>query len=315
MSRVWQLMEAPATDPASLRRRTNWLIAIHLVLAAAALTVLTLVVWRIRILITLAQRSNVETLVIAFVVIFLAYLLITTAPATIGALRILAYRAMGQERAQRSLQRKARSDRKETKRSHMNVAVRGPGGRDVEVPIQDRFGKICTLKLHLTEVVFEDAPEELTHSVLQLVVKKLADVGELEGTDHQPEVIYWDSIDEGQAEAYASQVGAFDRLEKALGKDTLWPAVRIDKAGVDAIQDMLKEAAPTIRENLLLPDIEYSAEFAIPIIPEPFAFMQLRRRMEHADAVASMGCATLVALAFLAAISWILVNPPWVPGK
>jgi hypothetical protein len=308
-------MEAPAVDPPSLRRRTNWLIAIHLVLASAAIAVLALVAWRIRMLVTLAQRSNVETLVIAFVVIFLAYLLITTAPATVGAIRILFYRAIGTERAQRSLQRKVRSDRKETKRSHMNVAVRGPGGRDVEIPIQDRFGRICDLKLHLTEVIFEDAPEELTHSVLQLVVSKLRDVGTLEGTEHDPQVIYWDSIDEGQAEAYASQVGAFDRLEKALGKEALWPAVRVDNDGIAEIREMLKEAAPAIRENLLLPDIEYSADFAIPIVPEPFAFMQLRRRMEHADAVASMGCATLVALVFLAAIAWVLVNPPWVPGK
>jgi hypothetical protein len=37
--------------------------------------------------------------------------------------------------------------------------------------------------------------------------------------------------------------------------------------------------------------------------------------MEHADAVASMGCATLVALTILAVIAWIIVNPPWVPGK
>jgi hypothetical protein len=151
--------------------------------------------------------------------------------------------------------------------------------------------------------------------VLQLVVSKLRDVGTLEGTEHDPQVIYWDSIDEGQAEAYASQVGAFDRLEKALGKEALWPAVRVDNDGIAEIREMLKEAAPAIRENLLLPDIEYSADFAIPIVPEPFAFMQLRRRMEHADAVASMGCATLVALVFLAAIAWVLVNPPWVPGK
>jgi len=308
-------MESPATDPASLRRRTNWLIAIHLVLASAAVVVLALVVWRIRILITLAQRSNVETLVIAFVVIFLGYLLFTTAPATMGALRILGYRAMGKDRAQRALQRKARRDRKDTKRSHMNVAVRGPGGRDVEIPIEDRYGKICNVKLHLTEVVFEEAPQELTHSVLQLVVQKLTEVGTLDGTEHRPKVIYWDSLDEGPAEAYASQVGAFDRLEKALGKQTLWPAVRIDTDGVEKIRRMLEAAAPSIRENLLLPDIEYAADFNIPIIPEPFAFMQLTRRMEHADAVASMGCATIVVLGFLTAISWILINPPWVPGK
>jgi hypothetical protein len=309
------MMEAPAFDPPTLRRRTNWLIAIHLVLATAAIAVLVLVAWRIRILITLAQRSNVETLVIAFVVIFLAYVLITTAPATLGSMRILAYRALGTERAQRALQRKVRSDRKETKRSHMNMAVRGPGGRDVGIPIQDRFGKICDLELHLTEVVFRDAPEELTHSVLQLVVQTLAEVGTVEGTDHEPKVVYWDSIDESASEAYAAQVAAFSHLERALGKEPLWPQVRIDKAGIERLEEMLKEAAPTIRENLLLPDIEYSAEFTIPIIPEPFAFMQLSRRMEHADAVASMGCATLVALAILAVIAWIVVNPPWVPGK
>lgn len=315
MSGIWQLMESPAIDPASLRRRTNWLIVIHLVLATAAAIVLVLVVWRVRMLITLAQRSNVETLVIGFVVVFLVYLLFTTAGATIGGIRILAYRAMGAERAQPALQRKARRDRTETKRSHMNVVVRGPGGRDVEIPIEDRFGRICTLKLHLAEVAFEDAPAELTHSVLQLVVYKLAQVGTVEGTDHEPKVIYWDSLDEGQAEAYAAQVGAFDRLEKALGKDALWPGVRIDTDGVEQIRKMLEDAAPCIRENLLLPDIEYSADFTIPVVPEPFAFMQLRRRMDHADAVASMGCATIVVLIFLVAISWILVNPPWVPGK
>lgn len=315
MSKLWELMEAPAVDPSSLHRRTNWLVAIHLVLAVAALAVLALVALRIRLLITLAQRSNVETLVIAFVVIFLGYMLITTGPASIGAVRLLGYRLLGTERAQRALQRKARGDKKKTMRSYLNVVVRGPRGQDIEVPIQDRFGKLCSVRIHLTEVAFVDAPRELTHSALQLVVRTLEKVGTLEGTDHDLKVIYWDSLEEGQAEAYASQVSAFDRLEKALGKEPLWPVLHVDADGVARLQEMLREAAPLFRESLLLPDIEYSAEFTIPIIPEPFAFMRLVRRKEHADAVASMGCATLVALVFLAAIAWVVVNPPWVPGK
>lgn len=315
MSKLWDLMEAPAVDPPSLRRRTNWLVAIHLVLAVAALAVIALVVWRIRLLITLAQRSNVETLVIAFVVIFLAYMLVTTGPSSIGALRLLGYRAIGTESAQRALQRKARAGKKETMRSYLNLVVRGPRGGDIEVPIQDRFGKLCTLRIHLAEVAFVDAPQELTHSTLQLVVKTLEEVGTLEGTDHQLKVIFWDSLEEGQAEAYASQVSAFDRLEQGLGKEPLWPVLHVDADGVERLQEMLRKAAPLLRENLMLPDIEYSAEFAIPIIPEPFAFMRLTRRKEHADAVASMGCATIMALIFLAVISWLLVAPPWVPGK
>lgn len=315
MSKLWDLMEAPAVDPPSLRRRTNWLVAIHLVLAVAALAVIALVAWRIRLLVTLAQRSNVETLVIAFVVIFLAYMLVTTGPSSIGALRLLGYRAIGTERAQRALQRKARAGKKETMRSYLNLVVRGPRGGDIEVPIQDRFGKLCSVRIHLAEVAFVDAPEELTHSTLQLVVKTLEEVGTLEGTDHELKVIYWYSLEESQAEAYASQVSAFDRLERGLGKEPLWPVLHVDAEGVERLQQMLREAAPLLRENLLLPDIEYSAEFAIPIIPEPFAFMRLTRRKEHADAVASMGCATIMALIFLAVITWLLVDPPWVPGK
>jgi hypothetical protein len=65
----------------------------------------------------------------------------------------------------------------------------------------------------------------------------------------------------------------------------------------------------------MLPDVEYSAEFSIPVVPEPLAFMQLRREQPHADAVASLGSATLVLIAVLGIIGWLIVWPPWVPGK
>ena len=307
-------MESPAEDAAGLRRRATLLAIIHLVLATSAIAVLVLVVWRVRLLVTLAQRSNVETLVIAFVVVFLLYLLVTTMPATAGALRLFGYRAMARDRAQRSLQRKVRRDKKRTQSTSLNVLVRGPDGGDVVIPIEDRFGKICTLRIRLAEVRFEDAPEELTHALQQIVVKTLEEVGTLEGTDQRPRMIFWSSIDESQSAAWVAQVSAFDQLERALDASPLWPTLRVDRKGVARLEETMRQCAPWIRESLLLPDIEYSAEFTIPIIPEPFAFMQLTRKKDHADAVASMGCATIVALVFLAVIAWVLVNPPWVPG-
>src|SRR5207253_5101378 len=147
VSALWQRLEAPAEDAKTLHRRTNLLVAIHLVLAITALAVLALVFARIRLLVTLTQRSNVETLVIAFVVVFLVYLLVTTLPATIGALRLLGYRSLGHDRAQRALQHKARNDRKETKRCHLNVVVRGPRGGDVSFPIVDDYGTICDVNI------------------------------------------------------------------------------------------------------------------------------------------------------------------------
>jgi len=315
VSALWQRLEAPAGDPRTLRRRTNLLVAIHLVLATAAILVLVLVVARIRLLITLAQRSNVETLTIAFVLIFLLYMLVSGAPAAIGSLRILAYRALGRDRAQRALQRKASRDRKETKRCQLNVVVRGPDGGDVELPIEDDFGRLCMVRLHLTEIAFLEGPEEMTFAAMQVIANTLDSVGEIEGTHHSVKIVYWDAIAESESEAYASEVSAFDRLERALdAPEPLWPVVRLDRAGVTRLRDTLREATPTIRESLLLPDVEYSADFTIPVIPEPFAFMQLSRRIEHADAVGSLGCATIVALVFLVVVAWVIVNPPWVPG-
>jgi uncharacterized membrane protein len=120
---LWELMESPITDVRSVRRRTNLLVAVHLTLTAAALAVLVLVVWRIRLLVTLTQRSNVETLILAFVVVFVLYLLITTLPGTRGALVLLGVRLLGRERAQRWLQRRAERERKETKKAYLNVIV------------------------------------------------------------------------------------------------------------------------------------------------------------------------------------------------
>jgi hypothetical protein len=121
-------------------------------------------------------------------------------------------------------------------------------------------------------------------------------------------------IDEALAERYGSEVRAFRRLEEALGKP-LWPSVRLDEAGVARIKEVLRAAAPELREDSLLPDIEYSAEFTLPIIPEPLAFVQVKRSQEHADAVASIGCATVVVLGMLALFAWVVVSPPWVPAK
>jgi hypothetical protein len=311
---LWEQMESPITDVRSVRRRTNLLVAIHLTLTAAALAVLVLVVWRIRLLVTLTQRSNVETLILAFVVVFVLYLLVTTLSGTRGALVLLGVRLLGRDRAQRWLQRRAERERKETKKAYLNVVVQAPGGGMLELPIEDGYGRLGTLRLDGAEVALVDIPEPIANSPLALAARVLGEVGSLDGTHSPPRVVAWAGIDEELAERYGSQVRAFKRLEGALGA-TLWPAVRLDGAGVERIAALMREAAPELREDLLLPDIEYSAEFTIPIIPEPLAFMQVKRSQEHADPVATIGCATLVVLSLLAVVAWVIVNPPWVPEK
>jgi hypothetical protein len=312
---LWQLLEAPVTDARSLRRRTNWLVAIHLVLTAAGLAVLTLIAWRVRHFVTLSQRSNVETLLLAFVIAFVGYLLVSTARAAWGAIVLVALRLAGTRRAQPWLQRRAARASRETKRAYLNVRVLGPDPGPIELPIEDDLGRLGHFRLHDAEITLVEVPANLSHSIANLGVRVLAEDGELVGTDHEPRIVAWGVIDEEGSERYAATVHAFARLEAALGQGPLWPAVRLGPQGIGALARTLREATPTLREDVLLPDVEYSAQFSVPIVPEPLAFVQVSRRTEHADPVASLGAATLMVLLFLGIATWLILAPPWVPGR
>jgi hypothetical protein len=72
---------------------------------------------------------------------------------------------------------------------------------------------------------------------------------------------------------------------------------------------------PALRNESLLPDVEYEVVWTIPVLPEPLSFMQLRRRENRADPVVTMGCAVFVMLGVLAVILLFILWPPWVPTK
>jgi hypothetical protein len=80
-------------DAAAHRRRVTGLCLIHPSLFAAAATGFGLLVWRGRFFVTVAQRSNIETLTIAFFLFFFAYLVSLTARGAWGGLRVGWYRA------------------------------------------------------------------------------------------------------------------------------------------------------------------------------------------------------------------------------
>ena len=92
--KLWDVMESPVQDVGDLRRRTTILAVIHVVLATACLALLALLVLRIKLLVTLAQRSNVETLLLLFFAAFVTVLLITTGASTLGAITLLGLRVL-----------------------------------------------------------------------------------------------------------------------------------------------------------------------------------------------------------------------------
>ena len=73
----------------------------------------------------------------------------------------------------------------------------------------------------------------------------------------------------------------------------------ITREDVDKIGKAIRELVPTLRNESLLPDVEYEVEWSVPVLPEPLSFMRLTRRENRADPVVTMGCAMIVTLGVL----------------
>ena len=313
--KLWDLMESPVQNVPDLRRRTSLLAAIHVVLTAASVALLAVLVLRLTLLVTLAQRSNVETLLIGFFAAFVLVLLVTTGPAALGAATLLVLRLLPEERRHRWIQRHRVETRREDRTvALLNLWTTGPDG-PIEIVLEDGYGRLGTLRVRGVELQVEEAPEGLSGPLFELSVAVLDEVAGRDPHGSRLSIILWTNIDQAEAEAYQGQVRAFDRLAGALQTDPLWPTAEIDAAGVARLRAVLAEAVPHLRETSLMPDIDYAADFSIPLVPEPLAFVQIHRTESRADPVASLGCATVMVLAALIVALWVVLFPPWVPSK
>jgi hypothetical protein len=305
--KLWDLMERPVQNVGDLRRRTSLLAAIHIVLTVASVALLFVLVLRLKLLVTLAQRSNVETLLIGFFAAFVLVLLVTTGPAALGAATL--------ERRHRWIQRHRVETRREPRTvALLNLWTTGPDG-PIEIVLEDAYGRLGTLRVRGVELQVEDAPEALSGPLFELSAAVLDEVARLDPHGSPLSIILWTNIDSTEAEVYQNQVRAFDRLAGVLKTEPLWPCAPIDAAGVARLRAVLAEAVPHLRETSLMPDIDYAADFSIPLVPEPLAFVQIHRTESRADPVASLGCATVMVVAALVVALWVVLFPPWVPSK
>lgn len=132
------------------------------------------------------------------------------------------------------------------------------------------------------------------------------------GVDLDP--VHWEGVDDESQRAYLGMVGFAQNLRRAFDLEELWPRVSLDREACGTLAARLREVTPSVRAEAFLPDLEYTAEHKLPIIPEPLGIASLSRSEHRADPVATMGLAAIVVSASVAVIAYILILPPWVPG-
>lgn len=328
------IKEHVTRTPERYAARVRWLALIYFALDTLSLSIIIAILWRIQFFISLAQRSNIETLVLLIILALAVYYLASTWKGFVGALRIAWLNApklwnKDAEAIDEIERRKhaALPDSKESKSAYFDQAVRLKGKEDEPIlwEVADEAGKLGELEIDGVEAKYHPLKDGMNAALFEFVADQIELLLQKEDPEAGLQITQWSTIDEDQAATYHRMVQAFGNLEKALSQGgdgtrkktvgPIWPAVEITEQDVAAIGREIRKLVPALRNESLLPDVEYEVQWNVPVLPEPLSFMQLTRRENRADPVITMGCAMFVMLVVLATILLFIVLPPWVPSK
>ncbi len=287
------LLEPGVSDARHYARRVRVLAVVHVALFLVAIVGLALLVWRASMFVTLAQRSNVETLTIAFFLLFFGYFAVATFPGAVGAVRI-AFHALG---VPRDLGKPGPGPSAAFDKA---VELEGRGGEPWELELRDAHGSLGRLRFDGVRVSHLDAPRGGSSSLLGFVERKLDEI-----TGSELEVVQWGSTDKEGLLQYAALAHAMRAT---------WPTVRITEAQRAALERDVRALCPALRDEAFLPDWEYQGEHKLPIIPEPLGIVSLSRNQRRVDPLSSMTAALVIVAGVVALLVLFVVRPPWVPG-
>ncbi len=329
------------------RRRVNLMAGIYVLLNITAIISIVIIIWYYKLFITVAQRSNMETLTLAIIIVLFSYLVVTTFAGLIGACKMVFYNLPlgggaetakqdgagkrkqdagkeeksglppGQRKIEERKQAALKPAKDEVSKAYFNIALEAEDKpqEPIRIPVEDEAGKLGEMVIDGAEARFEAEKKGISNTIFEYLLNQIQDCLRERDPELDMQIVAWSTIDDEKAAQYRSQVQAFRTLAAQLEKGPIWPTCNLTRGNVAYIRTKLREIVPYLRNEAFLPDVEYRAEYNLPIIPEPLGFVSLRRTEQRADPVATMGCASLVTLGVMALLILFLFFPPWLPSK
>lgn len=314
------LIREPDVDsPREYRRRVLLLALIYVVLFTLCLVGVALLLLFGRFFVGLSQRSNVETLVIAFFLVLFGYLALLTARGAVGGLRVLGYRL----RARLASDRDAIEHRKI---GQLGPVRKGPAvamnralersdrpGEPFDVVVRDQVGSVGRIRIEGVKLQHFDAFRSGSNDLLAFFTRQVCQVLKTDPDDL--DVVVWGAIDEESWHQYVGVAESMRALGRRLGDGApIWPTMTLSPEQCGELERRLGEVCGAVREEAFLPQLEYEGEHKIPIIPEPLGIISLGRSERRVDPLASMGSALVVVALIVGLLIFFIVRPPWVPG-
>lgn len=315
------IREPDADTPAEYAGRVRRLAAFYAILFVFSIAGSVLLIWKAQLFVGLAQRSNVETLILAFFLVFFGYIALISAGGALGALRIARYALEARLGDPVAIERRKDAalggPGKRSPTAALNVILEQDGapGEPFAIPVADLAGRLGEIVVDGASVAHRGARRGGSNSVLAYFVHQVNARRGDRGADRTVDIVEWESINDETARQYLGLVQFARRLERHLGAEELWPKVVLTGDDCRAIEERLGAICPALRSEAFLPDWEFEAEHKLPLIPEPLGLISLSRTEKRADPVATMGCAVYVVVAAVAVLALFVVLPPWVPGS
>jgi hypothetical protein len=308
-----RVISEPGADTAeSFARRVRLLAATYAVLFCGSCAGVLVLVLHGKLFVTLAQRSNVETLTVLFLLVFYGYFAAVSASGAAGAARIALY-------AWR--RKKARDPGAERRRQMSALGARGTGPWAALGKMLERTDRAPLRFELLDEGGYHGALEvdgarvqhvETASGSADLIAYFVHQVEEIAGQEIP--IVVWGQLDDDEGEMFLAQVAFARALQRQLGSPPLWPCVALTPEQCEEVARRLSRITASLLDEALLPDWEYQAEHKLPVIPEPLGLVSLARSAKRADPVATMGFAALIVLLTLAVMLLFVIDHPWVPG-
>jgi hypothetical protein len=308
--RLSRLLEEPdCSSPEHYARRVRWLSLVHPLLFLVCAAGDVLLIWRGEFFITLAQRSNVEALTIAFCIAIFAYFAFLTLPGCWGALRLLGFRLLPLTSREPAKMRAlgAPGDGHAVALDSVVTLEGQPGSW--ELAVRDEFGSLGRLCFDGVTIRHRDALRGGSNTLFGFLQTRLSD---LTGADL--EIVEWESTSGDDYNRYRATTHALEAIGAKLEIAAL-PRVVLTAAHKAQLEHELARLCPALRAEAFLPDWEFSGEHKLPIIPEPLGFISLSRTESRVDPLATL-VAALVTMTLLVAVTcFFLARPPWLPGR
>lgn len=289
-------------------------------LTAGALVGEVLLGWRGKHLVSLAQRSNVETLTLAFFAVFFAYVAVLGGRGVPGALRLLRFallaRTRGVEVAERAKWVALGPGRGDGPTAALNLVVEREGapGERVELRVRDEIGEMARLVIDGARIEAVPLRREASNDLLAFAARQLDELA-ARPQGRSLDVVEWGTLDDEATLQFLALAEFGRNVGAALGRPALWPRVLLDDATVAELERRLSAVCPALRSEGFLPDWEYSAEHKLPIVPEPLGLASLGRSEKRADPFPALVALTAVVLSVAVLLLVAILQPPWVPGR